>query len=46
MLDYSLRTFKEFPNIHGVIGIIKHLLVFYNYSNCVQLFGHPGFFTS
>lgn len=34
MLDYSLRTFKQIPNLHGVVGIIKHLLVFDNYSNC------------
>lgn len=46
VLDYSLGTFKHFTNIHGDVGIIEHLRVFYNDSNCVQLLCRPGFFTS
>lgn len=44
-LDYSLSN-KHSPNTDGQVKVIKHLLLFYGYSNCVQLLCYQGFFTS
>lgn len=45
VLDYSFSN-KPSPNTDEQVRIIKHPLLFYGYSNCVQLLCYQGFFTS